>query len=144
MAEEIKSELEASPEQVLYANLLSKGMLLGLVILFITYTLYVLGIMKPYIPVEKLSGLWGMSVHDYLQNPEFPLEIGWAWLSKLQYGDFINYIGIVFLAGVTIVCYAAIILTLLKNDDKVYAALAGLEVLILSLAASGILAVSGH
>jgi hypothetical protein len=47
------------------------------------------------------------------------------------------------LAGVTIICYAAIVPTLLKNNDKVYAILAVLEVIILSAAASGILAV-GH
>jgi len=61
----------------------------------------------------------------------------------LKYGDFINFIGIAMLAGVTILCYAAIVPTLLKNNDKVYAILAVIEVIILSAAASGILAV-GH
>lgn len=59
------------------------------------------------------------------------------------YGDFINFIGVAILGGVTIICYASIVPTLLKNNDKVYAILAVLEVIILSAAASGILAV-GH
>ena len=61
----------------------------------------------------------------------------------LKYGDFVNFIGIAMLAGVTIFCYAAIVPTLLKNNDKVYAILAIIEVIILSAAASGLLAV-GH
>jgi hypothetical protein len=61
----------------------------------------------------------------------------------LRYGDFINFIGIAILAGVTIMCYAAIVPTLLRNKDTVYAIIAVLEVIILGAAASGILA-AGH
>jgi hypothetical protein len=82
-----------------------------------------------------------MNVNDYLEHAE--IKAGWAWLGMVKYGDFINFIGVAILAGVTIICYAAIIPTLLKNNDKVYAILAVLEVIILSAAASGILAV-GH
>jgi hypothetical protein len=64
-------------------------------------------------------------------------------LGMLKYGDFVNFIGITMLAGVTIICYAGIVPTLLKSKDTVYAVLAVLEVIILSAAASGILAV-GH
>ena len=58
-------------------------------------------------------------------------------------GDFLNFIGIAILGGVTIICYLAIIPTLLRKKDKAYVAMAFLEVLVLTLAASGILAV-GH
>jgi hypothetical protein len=61
----------------------------------------------------------------------------------LMYGDFINFIGVAVLAGVSIFCYLAIVPLLLKNNDKVYAVLALLEVVVLSLAASGLLKV-GH
>ena len=36
-----------SPEQLLYANILNKGMLAGLIILLITFALYVFGIVSP-------------------------------------------------------------------------------------------------
>ncbi len=133
--------LKATPEQLIYAGILEKGMYLGLLILFITYALYVFGIMDPYIPLDKISDYWSMNVHDYLEHAE--IKNGWAWLGMLKYGDFINFIGIALLAGVTVMCYAAIVPTLLKNKDTVYAILALLEVIILSAAASGILAV-GH
>ena len=141
MTQKEKAQLAASPEQTLYAAILEKGMLLGLVILFITYALYVFGIMSPHIPVEMLPTYWSMSVHEYLQTAD--IQPGWAWLSMLHKGDFLNFTGVAMLAGVTIICYLAIIPTLLRNNDKVYAAIALLEALILSLAASGLLA-SGH
>jgi hypothetical protein len=141
MQEKTNDLLKATPEQLLYARILERGMYLGLLILFITYALYVFGIMDPYIPLDKISDYWSMNVHDYLEHAE--IKNGWAWLGMLKYGDFINFIGIALLAGVTIICYAAIIPTLLKSKDTVYAVLAVIEVIILSAAASGILAV-GH
>jgi hypothetical protein len=141
MEEKANDLLKATPEQLLYARILEKGMYLGLLILFITYALYVFGIMDPYIPLDKISDYWSMNVHDYLEHAE--IKNGWAWLGMLKYGDFINFIGVALLAGVTIICYAAIVPTLLKNKDTVYAILALIEVIILSAAASGILAV-GH
>jgi hypothetical protein len=141
MQEKTNDLLKATPEQLLYAKILEKGMYIGLLILFITYALYVFGIMDPYIPLDKISNYWSMNVHDYLEHTG--IKDGWAWLGMLKYGDFINFIGVALLAGVTIICYAAIVPTLLKSKDTVYAVLAVLEVIILSAAASGILAV-GH
>jgi len=141
MQEKTNDLLKATPEQLLYARILEKGMYLGLLILFITYALYVFGIMDPYIPLDKISDCWSMNVHDYLEHTG--IKNGWAWLGMLKYGDFINFIGVALLAGVTIICYAAIVPMLLKSKDTVYAIIAVLEVIILSAAASGILAV-GH
>ena len=141
MADTPQASLEAGPEQLLYASVLRKGMFCGLVILFITFGIYVFGIVKPYIPLSEISGYWSMNVHDYLDHTK--IKDGWSWVGMLRYSEFINFIGIAILAGVTIICYAAIVPALLKNEDKVYAALSVLEVIILALAASGILAV-GH
>ena len=136
-----KTGLEAGPEQILYASILEKGMFVGLVILFITFALYAFGIMKPYIPLDQVSQYWGMPVGEYLKH--LHIGTGWSWVGMMQYGDFINFIGVAVLAGVSIICYLAIVPLLLKNNDKVYAVIAILEVLVLSLAASGILKV-GH
>lgn len=141
MEEKTNTLLKASPEQILYAKILEKGMYFGLLILFITFGLYAFGILDPYIPLGKISEYWSYNVHDYLEHAE--IKAGWAWLGMLKYGDFINFIGVAILAGVTIFCYAAIVPTLLKNKDVIYAVLAVLEVIILGAAASGILAV-GH
>jgi len=141
MDEKSTASLEATPEQILYAKILEWGMYIGLLILFITFGLYTIGIMDPYIPMDKISGYWNLNVHDYLEHAG--IKDGWAWVGMVKYGDFVNFIGIAILAGVTIICYAAIVPTLLKSKDIVYVILAVIEVIVLTAAASGILAV-GH
>lgn len=141
MPDDKQTTLEAGPEQLRYAAILEKGMYLGLLILLITFAVYAFGIVKPYIPLDQISGYWALNVHSYLE--EAHLQGGWTWLGMLNYGDFINFIGIALLADVTIICFLSIIPILLKKNDKIYAFFALLEAVILALAASGILAV-GH
>lgn len=131
-----------SPEQLLYANILNKGMMVGLLVLLITFALYVFGVITPYVPLDKIANYWNLGVSDYLHELDIPS--GWAWVGLLGYGDFLNFIGIAFLAGVSIICYIAIIPTLLKNDDKIFAVLAILEVVVLTAAAAGVFGSGGH
>jgi hypothetical protein len=113
----------------------------GLVCLFITFALYVFGVMEPYISLDELPQHWGKPVAQYLADAK--IETGWTWVGMLGYGDFVNFIGIAALAGVTIICYLVIVPGLLKSKDLVYAVLALVEVLVLVLAASGVIA-AGH
>ncbi len=140
MEKERDISLEPTAEQFLYARVLEKGMIVGLLSLFVTFIIYAFGIMNPYVPLNELSRYWTMNVHDYLQHAN--IEAGWAWVGMLSYGDFINFIGIVILAGVTIFCYLSIVPILFKNKDRIYAMLALLEAIILLVAASGIISVS--
>ncbi len=134
--------LQAGPEQVLYASVLEKGMLFGMLLLLITYVVYVSGILEPYVPLADVHKYWTMNVHDYLH--ETRIEPGWAWLKLVRYGDFLSFVAIALLAGVTIICFLGIIPLLLKQNDKLYAFLSVLEVIILCVAASGILGTGGH
>ncbi len=140
---------EASPEQTLYASVLEKGMLLGLGVMFITFILYVSGIITPAVPLDKLPEYWNMNVTDYLNAIETDYlhlghtVTGWTWTGLLGYGDFLNFIGIAILSLITIICYIVIVPTLWKNNDRVYAFIAIIEVIVLALAASGILK-GGH
>ncbi len=140
---------EATEEQLLYAKILEKGMLVGLILLFVTFGLYVFGIMPAVIPLNEIAGYWNQPVHDYLEaiNHNYlhwdHLPTGWSWLKLIGKGDFINFIPVAILSGVTIVCYAAIVPGLFRRGDKAYAIMAIAEAVILALAASGLLAV-GH
>jgi hypothetical protein len=134
-------------EQALYASILEVGVYLGLVMLFVTFALYATGVVEPSIPLHELPKYWGLGVHQYLDvtNATFLHHehaiTGWAWVSLVGKGDYLNFIGIVLLAGVTIVCFLGIIPTLLRKHDWVYTIMAVLEVAVLVLAASGVLAV---
>lgn len=134
--------LQASPEQLIYANLLEKGMFVGLGLVLVTFAIYLLGIVNPYIPVDEIPKYWHLSVEKYLEAAN--VHAGWSWLGMLGYGDYLNFVGIAILAGVTILCYLAIVPILWRNDDKMYSILALLEAIILCVAASGILGAGGH
>ncbi len=134
--------LKATEEQIVYAKLLDSGMKAGLITVTITFVIYLLGIFPPHVPVNDLPKYWGMPVKDYLEATG--IHPGWAWLRMLGKGDFLNFIGIAFLAGVTIPCYIRIIPIFFRKKDTVYGIIAILEVLVLTLAASGLLKSGGH
>jgi hypothetical protein len=136
------NKLKATEEQLVYAKILDIGMKLGLLLIILTFLVYLSGILTPYIPVNDLPKYWSMPVHKYLEATG--IHPGWAWLSLIGKGDFLNFIGIAFLAGITIICYIPIIPIFLKKKDKVYAAIAVTEILVLVLAASGVLKSGGH
>ena len=174
----MSNKLQATEEQLAYARLLDLGMKAGLLILFVTFLIYVSGIMTPHVPVNDVSKYWKLKVTSYLYilseieegrqaealdlvgkcdaaGHARPAEckeiiekghkyIGWTWLHKLGKADFLNFIGIAFLAGVTILCYIRIIPILFRKKDTIYAILAIMEVLVLVLAASGVLKSGGH
>ena len=173
---------EASIEQLQYARILEKGMYAGLLIMFITFALYVFGVVKPLIPLQDISTLWATKSGVYLttvENKYIPeghsLKVkvhaqqdaaalqaqgheakagahhsqqhvlsGWAWASLLSYSDFLNFLPVAILAGITILCYGTIIPGLFARGDKAMGIMAIVEIAILVLAASGILKVGGH
>lgn len=142
-------QVTATQEQILYANILEKGMYFGLLLMFITFALYVFGIMEPAIPVNEISAYWTQDVHSYLEaiNHNFlnrdHLLTGWSWMTLVGKGDFINFLPVAILSGVTIICYLSIVPGLFRRGDKAYGFMAIAEAVILTLAASGLLAV-GH
>lgn len=144
------NQQQASEEQVMYASILEKGMYVGLAALVITFAVYMLQITPSVIPVDQISKYWGMNVHKYLDtiNAQF-LQLphpptGWAWLGLLGKSDFLNFVGVAILSGITVLCYISIVPIFLKKGDTAYAAMAAITAAVLALAASGILAVGGH
>jgi hypothetical protein len=143
--------LPAGPqeEQLLYAKILEIGMLVGLGLLLVTFTLYLTTIVPPTVPFDQLPDYWTLNVNDFLQavDEQFLAQghhlTGWAWLSQVGRGDYLNFVPIAILSAVTIVCFLGIVPVLARKKDWAFVFMAILEAAILILAASGILAV-GH
>lgn len=133
---------KATEEQILYANILNRGMLIGLLGLVVTFVIYGAGILSPLIPLEQVQNYWVMPVNDYLALSG--IHAGWAWLGKLAYGDMLNFLPIAFLSVLTIICYLAILPGLMRKKDTAYVVLAVIEVVVLIVAASGLLGTGGH
>lgn len=134
--------LKASKDQIIYANLLLMGMLAGIVVMLITYAIYLTGLLPSHIDISVISANWGKGIHEYLEITHSPH--GWGWLALLGKGDFLNYIGFVLLGTLTIFCYLVLVRGYLREKNWIYTGISILEILVLSLAASGILGSGGH
>ncbi len=132
----------AKEEQVVYAKLLDLGMKIGLILLIITFFMYVLGILPAHIPISDLPKYWKLKAHEYMTSAE--IHSGWTWLKLVTKGDFLNFVPIAFLGSITVFCYIRILPIFLKKKDTAYFIFALAECLILILAASGVLQVGGH
>ena len=137
-----KDGLQPSPEQIIYANLLVIGVWIGIFILVATYVIYVTGILPAHVDMSLIPKLWDKGVSEYLEMTHSPH--GWGWAALLFKGDFLNYIGFAFLALMTIVCYLVLVRGYSRRKDWIFAAIAVLEIVVLSVAASGILGAGGH
>lgn len=128
-------------EQQRYATLLDLTSKLGFAALGAGFVAYVLGWLDAHVTVEQLPQVWGLPLADYLATTRSPT--GWGWLLHLHKGEYVVLLGIAMLAGCSIVCLAAILPIFVRRGDKVYALICVLEIAVLLLAASRLLAV-GH
>jgi hypothetical protein len=132
----------ASEEQMAYAGVLNIGMWLGLALLVITFFVYISGVLPTFVPINDLPKYWTMRVHDF--NLALHAPTGWGWTAFIGKGDYLNFVPIAVLAGLTILCYLVILPILARKKDTPYLVIAIVEVLVLALAASGLLKVGGH
>jgi hypothetical protein len=137
-----KEDLQPTREQIIYANLLIIGVWAGIIILVATYAIYVIGILPSHVEMSLIPKVWGKGVSEYLEMTHSPH--GWGWISLLAKGDFLNYIGFALLALMTIACYLVLVRGYSRQKDWIFAAIAVLEIVVLSVAASGILGTGGH
>lgn len=124
-----------------YAQLLEWGTHAGLALLVLAFAAYVLGLLTPHVPLERLPELWNQPVGRYLALTQSPQD--WGWLALAQRGDYGNLLGIALLASCSVPPLLALIPLFLRQRDRAYALFCALEVLVLLLAASGLLT-SGH
>jgi hypothetical protein len=127
-------------EQLRYARVLEIGSKLGFVTLVAGFLAYVTGVLEEHVVVEQLPALWGLSLAEYLRMTQTPT--GWGWIVHLHKGEFAGLLGIAVLAGCSVVCLATIVPLYARRRDRIYAIVCTLEIIVVVLAASGILTVS--
>ena len=125
--------------ELTYARWLEMGTRIALAALVAAFVVYMLGLLPPWVPFAELPALWGMPAERYLATTGSPA--GWGWVRLLAYGDYLSLAGVALLCSVTVACYLR--LALLARAERLQAALALAQVLVLLAAASGILA-GGH
>ncbi|MHB8917895.1 MAG: DUF1634 domain-containing protein [Desulfocucumaceae bacterium] len=136
------ARLQVAPEQIKYANLLLYGSWAGIVTLAITFILYLSGIVPSYVDPSQMQLYWGMKSSAYLEAVKAPH--GWGWLGMIKYGDFMTLLGIAWLGGLTVLGYLILLPAYLRKKDNIYSAIVITEIVVLVLAASGLLGTGGH
>jgi hypothetical protein len=124
-------------EQLLYASILNVGVKIGLGGLVVGFVVYLGRILPLKIPLEDLPRYWSLPVEAYLKA--VGIQAGWSWFYMIGYGDFLLFIPIAFLAGVTILCYLVIGPCFFWKKDLFYTCFVIIEIALLIIAASGIL-----
>lgn len=133
---------KVSEEQLIYANFLGKGALTALVLIIIIFMIYLSGVLPNLVDYDKVQSYWTLRASDYLHKTNSPS--GWNWIGLLNKGDMLNYVGIILLAGMTIICYLRLLPMFLKKKDTAYTIITIIEIVVLLFAASGILKSGGH
>jgi hypothetical protein len=130
----------ASPEELRYARVLQIGSWAGLVMLIASFVAYVSGALSPLIPLTDLPKYWGLSAQEFVAATHQPT--GWAWLEQLDRADIANLAPIAFLAGVSGLCSLAVLPQFLRRGDTMHAMILLLQIAVLVLAASNVVAIA--
>jgi hypothetical protein len=123
-----------------YARWLGWGMRLGFGLLAAGFVAYVSGLVAPHVPIEQLPSLWGRPAAEFLR--EAGISAGWGWAALAHRGDMLNLVGVALLAACSIACLAAVIPVFRARGERAFVAICALQIAVLVLAASGVLATS--
>ena len=136
MSDQTNIDVEVSPEQNRYASILLVCSWAGIIVMVITFLIYMAGFLNPIVQPSDMPLYWGMSVHEYSQVTNAP--VGWGWLGLITHADYLNLVGLAFLGIVSVLGYLSLFVTYLRKKDFPYATMVGLEIIIIVLAASGV------
>ena len=127
--------------QLRYARLLDWGTRIGLAALVISFVIYNAGLLPSQVPRHRLPELWGEPVARYLELTGAPT--GWQWLTMLQHGDVLGFVGIAVLAGCSGVCLLSLLPLYRRRGDRAYVGLCLAQMAVLLVAAAGVFG-GGH
>lgn len=136
-----KFELNCSNVQAVYARLLRRFTLASIVFLVITFLIYIFQWIPSYVEIGKMADLIHMRSVDYKAAANIP--VGWGWLPLIPYSDYMSFLAIAFISGVSIFIYFILIQVFWRCRDYIYMTVAVIQILVFILAASGIVN-TGH
>ncbi len=140
MKSETGSGRYADGVQLAYAATLDIVSHVVIVALALGYIVYLFRILPLDLPIEAVAGNWHLSSATLASK--YAVHNGWSCfsgISPLLHGDAISYASIVILAMATTFCLLTAIVMYLRGRNIMYAVMALLQVLVLSVAASGLL-----
>ena len=132
------SEPDDAATQDLYARWLDRATRVAFAATLAAFLLYLSGLMPPFLALDALPQYWGLPVGEFLRQTGAPS--GWRWLQLLGSAEYLSLASMALLCLVTLLGYLRIIPALLGPGERLQAALALAQVLVLLAAASGFFA----
>ncbi|HZK83926.1 MAG TPA: DUF1634 domain-containing protein [Desulfosporosinus sp.] len=136
----VQANVEVSPEQDRYASILLVCSWAGIIIMVISFLLYMGGFFNPLIKPSDMPLYWGLNVHQYLEVTHAPS--GWNWLPLINHSDYLNLVGLAFLGSVSVLGYISLLIGYLRKKDFPYIIMVTMEIFVIVSAASGIFHIS--
>ena len=115
---------------------------IGLLGMLVTGIIYFCGIMTPQVPLDEIVAAAKLPADAYLEKTGMPAS-PWSWTKHLNKGDVLVYLPVAWLSLITILCYCRVLPLYLKGKDRFFVGVIIIEIIVLSLAASGLCNV-GH
>lgn len=131
------NKMKPSEEQLSFASILQSISLGGLVVLVLGFIVYLSGLLPTFVPAAEIPQYWGLRAHDFIEKTGMPT--GWHWVALLRHGDIVAFVGIVLLAATSLLSFIFILPAFLKKKDRAYSAIIVLQIIVLLLAASGLI-----
>jgi len=100
--------------------------------------IYIFQIFEPQIPPEKLTKLWSMSSSEFSRTIDSNIS-GWGWIKLIYKSDYMNYLPIIFLSIIVVIANLRILPFLLSEKDYKLALISLLQIIVILIAASGVL-----
>ncbi|HEY5899074.1 MAG TPA: hypothetical protein VIV54_16020 [Burkholderiales bacterium] len=128
--------LKHADAQEVYAGWLELGSRIVFVASAASFLLYLSGVVPSSIPPDKLPDLWNLPVDEFLRRGDAP--IGWHWIAFIGYSDYLNVLGIALFALLSLSCYVRVLPAFVRHGERLQAALALAQIVVLAAAASGL------
>ena len=128
--------MDVEQAQRSFARWVDIGTRTGLVLLVVGFVAYLTGLLPPQVPLADLAAAWHLPLAQFTAATGAPT--GWQWLALAGRGDYFNFFGIALLASIIIAAYLRV-LSLLARQERAFALIAALEIVVLLTAASGLL-----
>lgn len=127
---------ETPPEQLRYAGVLRACVGAGLLILSVSFLLYMVGLPAARVPADQLPRYWSLPVDQFVSATHAPT--GWSWLALLHNSDMLNLLGIALLAAASALSSLAVLPMLARRGEFALFTIALLQVLVLVISASNL------
>lgn len=130
---------QIDPVQRDFASVLTWIVRIGLIVMLVTFGLYVSGIVDSSAPVDTIADHWELSASEYRTVTES--EEGWRWITQIGDGATLAFAALAFFPLAIIVAMIIAAVLYAKHRLTAHAVIAAALALVLTVAATGLLSI---